>query len=327
MGILHNKTRVIDTIITDEGKKQIAAGGLKLKWITFTDAATFYRGDLTSGSADATVRMYLESNQLPQDQICFKSDDSGKLSPFKNDKKIKVLNGKIFKESLTITGSFENDLTVASNNEFASLAGTLLSSSLDNFKKLYPISTVDEIFDDNQFDVGPSQLEFVITDDNPIKGAARSHVNNINYLDSFFQDPNLSHVKNFKFLPPIQKLQDKKKDPKSIEQTKDIRIGEYIPYGPIESLSYEDLKEELSSLEKTGNCRTVKFNPTSRKNNIGMQFFEIRKNEILKLDVIDFGSYKDSENLSDKHVFFIGKVMLDDNDSHTFIHLFTIVLE
>jgi hypothetical protein len=42
-----------------------------------------------------------------------------------------------------------------------------------------------------------------------------------------------------------------------------------------------------------------------------------------KLDVIDYGQYTFNGSL--KHTFFIGKIVLDDNDSQTFIHLFTLV--
>lgn len=327
MGILNKKNRVIDTIITDEGRRQMASGGMKIKWISFSDSSTFYSADLLSGSTDASARLYLEANQLPQDQICFKADDSGKLLPFKNDKNIKVARGKVLQSETIVTGSFINDYTVAKNDQFASLAGLLLSSSLDNFKNLQPISTVDEIFDDNEFGVGPVQIEFVIQDDAPIKGGRRAHINNINYLDSLFQDPKLSHVKNFQFLPPITKVTDKKIDLTSNTQTKPFRVGEYLPFGPVDKLTFEDLKQELDSLEQTGNCKTIKFSPTSRQNNIAMQFFELRKDEILKLDVIDFGKVPNKETSSLNRVFFVGKVLLDGNDTHTFVHLFTIVLE
>ena len=44
-----------------------------------------------------------------------------------------------------------------------------------------------------------------------------------------------------------------------------------------------------------------------------------------KLDVVDYGSYL--YNGKNKQAFFIGKVLIDDNETQTFIKLFTIVFE
>ena len=46
-GILNAKHRVIDAIITQEGRRQVAAGDLQIKYVTFTDRHTFYE---SSGS-------------------------------------------------------------------------------------------------------------------------------------------------------------------------------------------------------------------------------------------------------------------------------------
>ena len=95
-GILNTKQRIMDTILTQEGKRQLASGELRLNFITFTDNATFYKKDLVSGSADATERIYLESCNLPQDQITFESHDTGGLKSFIGTDEFgyKVLNGK-----------------------------------------------------------------------------------------------------------------------------------------------------------------------------------------------------------------------------------------
>ena len=46
MGILDNKTRFIDLVITQEGKRQIASGKLRAEFASISDTATFYsKGD------------------------------------------------------------------------------------------------------------------------------------------------------------------------------------------------------------------------------------------------------------------------------------------
>ena len=42
-GILDSKRRVMDILITDEGKRQASMGELKINYATFTDMHAFYR--------------------------------------------------------------------------------------------------------------------------------------------------------------------------------------------------------------------------------------------------------------------------------------------
>lgn len=326
MGLLDSKTRILDTQVTLEGRRQISTGRFKIEWISLTDGSTFYEADAVSGSSDATKRLYLETCHLPQDQITFEADDSGKLMPFRNDRNIIVKSGKIFSGSINITGSFANDYELIENEQFASLASSLLSSSLDNFKKCRMIGTIDPIFEDDLFLAGPSDISFVITDEQPIDDV-RAQSANINHLESFFQDRRMMHLDNFMYLPPVMKTENAV-DLTNPDQARIFRIGEYAALGPVDKSDYSEFEEELLTAERTGFCKTVRFDPTSRNNRIGAQFFEIRKNDILKLEAIDFGSYRtDDPDHPIKKVFFLGKVMVDDNGNYTFIHLFTLVFD
>lgn len=327
MGILDSKTRILDTVVTLEGRRQISTGKLKVEWISLTDTATFYEADLVSGSTDATRRIYLEACHLPQDQITFEADDSGRLKPFHNARGIQVKGGKIFADTVNITGSFANDSELIENDQFASMASSLLSSSLDNFKKMHVIATRDPIFEDSEFLAGPSSMRFVITDDDPISDNAAQSAN-INHLESFFQDRRLLHIDNFMYLPPLTKVTDPSVDLTNLDDTRKFRLGEYTALGPIGKTDYSDFEEELMTAERTGFCKIVRFDPTSHHNRIVTQFFEIRKNDILKLDAIDFGTHTtDDPEFPIKKVYFLGKIMTDDYGNFTFIHLFTLVFE
>ena len=61
-GILNNKSRILDTIITDEGRRQLGTGKMQIKFATFTDNATFYEANLVSGSADVGNRIFFKFN-------------------------------------------------------------------------------------------------------------------------------------------------------------------------------------------------------------------------------------------------------------------------
>lgn len=82
-GILDSKSRVIDAIITSEGRRQIAEGTFNVSYVTFTDSSVVYQPDSLEGHIDPTNRIYFESCNLPQDQITFEANDDGKLQPFR----------------------------------------------------------------------------------------------------------------------------------------------------------------------------------------------------------------------------------------------------
>jgi len=140
-GILDNKTRIIDAIVTSEGRRQLAEGDMRIEYVSFTDAGTYYRADVVSGSADASSRIFFEACNLPQDQITFEADDSGKLMPFANALDVQLRAGNILSFSLGVptssifVGSLEH-VNVLSGTAFASVASNLLAESSENFKKL-----------------------------------------------------------------------------------------------------------------------------------------------------------------------------------------------
>jgi hypothetical protein len=328
-GILDNKTRVLDTIVTLEGRRQIASADLKIEYVSFTDGATYYAADLVSGSRDATARIYLEHCSLPQDQITFEADDSGRLQPFGNGSEISVKDGQILSYSFNaltasiLTGSSQN-MQILRGEEFASTAGELLSASPANFDQLRIIGTKDKIFEDDGFGVGNKELEFIIHDERPLPDKT-NHVVHIDNLESLFQDVRLSNLSNFKYLPPINRVDDINVDKRDNKSTEAYHLGSYKPWGrtQIAGLTPRQLEHELQHYEKLGYSKTIVFEPTSRKNTLLGQFFEINFSSIKKLDIIEYGQY--SWKGSMRHAFFVGKVMIDGNGNQTFIHIFTLI--
>lgn len=84
MGILDNKSRILDAIFTVEGRRQIAEGTFNVTHVTFEDGSMVYQHDLEEGHVDPTDKIYLEASTLPQDQIIFETNDSGKLVPLRD---------------------------------------------------------------------------------------------------------------------------------------------------------------------------------------------------------------------------------------------------
>lgn len=332
-GILDNKSRIIDVIITNEGRRQIASGDLRIKFATFTDGATFYDAHASSGSSDASNRIYLEACNLPHDQIVFEADDSGRLMPFGSETDKILQAGQLMSSSFAvsslsiISGSSEN-LTILKGTEFASEMEGVLTGSIDNFSKLHVIGSYDALLEDDDFAIGPNTVSFVITNDRPL-GTHIAKKCNVNDLESLFNDPRLANAKNFKYLPPINK------QPKGTEKKHKSRdrIGDYSPWGGVSyafnrKQAYSALRSELEFFEQLGFTKTITFDPTSKNNNLVGQMFEISDRLATKLDVIHYGSFStDDPDAPIADIFFAGKVVIDDNGTQSFVHLFTLIFE
>lgn len=83
-GILDKKSRIIDAVLTVEGRRQLGEGTLSVSYATFTDGEVFYAPSSEYGHEDPTHRLYIEACNLPQDQIIFEANDEGKLNPLRN---------------------------------------------------------------------------------------------------------------------------------------------------------------------------------------------------------------------------------------------------
>lgn len=315
-GILDNKRRVLDVFITQEGRRQLALGNFKIESFTFSDSGVRYAPDSVSGSFDATSTVYFEASELPQHAITFESDDDGNLNPFKNGEGLSVVNGQLLSYS-------DESSTFVTGVDLVSLGTTFLQQTVENFRKLHPLSTRDDLFDVNGFGVGGSNVQFVISNDRPIR--KEFYETNLTVEESLFNDQRFANATNFRYLPPINRTDDSI-DKTNPESTKNFHLGSYPKLGQTERVTqFSDLAVELSLVESLGYMRTLKFDPTSKQNNLLVQAFERTHERLGKLEIVDFGRFKHGS--TDVHVFFVGKLLTDDNDTHTFAHMFTLVFE
>lgn len=324
----------MDVIITDEGRRQLASGDLRIKFATFSDASSRYVFSEASGSLDIGDQIYLEAGRLPQDSIVPEADDSGKLMPFGVNGDVLLHAGQLFQDVLvstsasTINGS-SRYLEPISGSAFSSLIEGILTGSIDNFSKLRTLSTWDPDFEEEGFSVSPKALEFPIKAAAPISGLyARQRT--LTSMDSIFNDVRFSQVPNFRYLPPINKIVDKSIDRSVEANVKSKRIANYPAWGTVidKNTAISSLLDELKSYEQSGYSRRVIINPTSKENNLMCQFYEIGSKTAKKLDVIHFGKFNTQAKKSSViDIFFVGKIFLDDNETQTFVHLFTLVFD
>lgn len=347
MGILDNKLRVMDTVITQEGRRQMSTGRMKIEYYSFTDRDVFYQSASLGSKVtdDATSRFYFEAQpSLPEDQITFEANDSGLLNIFGRDAEINVINGQIIKknvaiDSLIVSGS--TTYNILSGAAFASTFEGLLTSSIENFKNLQVISNKN-VFSDEFFELSQNSLQINFKRNALIP--SQNQLQSLDKLPDFLSDPKFSNSINFKFLPPIKKIPkgSKVSSYTTSELTTNFGLGVYIPQSPVDSITYSDIQNGFLSTINAGNYNGLKkskdvigtlqeilLETPIQSTKIASQFFEISKDSKLKkLDVLDLGDLPtENPDRPKAKIIFVGKVFKDSLGRDTFLHIFTFVFD
>ena len=119
-GILDAKSRVVDFILTNEGRRQVRSGDLNISFASFTDRDTFYEEEQEGVASDPTGRIYFESTGRYQDQIVVESN-LGVITNFStsdydlNGTTVTTSNSST--SSLLLTGANTDLSNIASNIE------------------------------------------------------------------------------------------------------------------------------------------------------------------------------------------------------------------
>ena len=196
MGILDKKTRFIDLVVTQEGKRQIAGGKLRAEFASLSDYQAFYDA---AEPENVSSRIYFEAMNRPENSIVLEKDDSGILFPFDFSPTGSIVGNNIF------NGTVESNVVVmkaATGSQFASTEAEVLSASLRHFKNNYFVGTSDIIGDD-EFEVQPKEIKFTINNQKPFGKSPLNEVINVDNAEPFFMDKRLTHLPNFQYLPPV----------------------------------------------------------------------------------------------------------------------------
>lgn len=349
-GILDSKTRFIDMIITQEGKRQIASGKLRAEYASISDADTFY--DLLEVD-DVSNRIFFQATDSHNNIIVLEKDDSGRLIEFNFSPTGSIVGNDIFSRDTSLTSSLR--LNAVTGSAFSFLAESVMKSFTSHFKGLQTLSNFEE--GENDFELSTENINFSISNSVPFPLGPHTETINVNDADPFFLDSKLTHLPNFSFLPPVN--------------TDGTPYGTYKDIRSLKRETLQDIKNHLGNEgfqdinEKSGirnrrsstSIRTDKigdfeiinripltspykdsykqyemvyFDKTSDQNNLIMQIFEDGPNSKLnKLDIIDAGSFNDENSVlyPEKRIFYVGKVLMDDFNTPTFINIFTIIFE
>lgn len=302
-GILDSKSRIMDVVITEQGRRQIASGQMRIEYATFTDLGSYYSGDEDGVIDDPSTRIYFEAaSDLPSDLITFETDDSGLLVPYRAD------NFGAGGKNLTISGSLRD------KKDGAQAALAISQAILESWNNLQVIGTIDPLDDTQGFQPSRQQITFSIMKDFPFKpNDVKTAV--IDDIESLNHDFRLSKLENFKYLPPIN----------SSGERSGLAIGSFANLNESLDQDRQVFESRLAELESVD----VEFIETSIENNFLMQIFELSEDDgMIKLDIIDYGTRPSTSDKSKLvRTLFAGKILVDGFGNPTFVNIFTIELE
>ena len=321
MGILDSKQRFVDTVITAEGRRQLASGQFKVEFATFTDADVFYeKSGSQSVTADLGSRIQLEApTALPTDIVTLETSVFGKV--------ISETPGLSILEGVTgVSGTFQvidgqikqfensGSKNLISGSVYRQVIGGFLSGTIGNFSALGTIGSNDDRFGPQKMSLSTDLAEFEVTNEN-INSICSMPVGWLGWTtEAFSQDRHMSHLPNYKYLPPKNKKSPTDPEGKTLYDYPNNQQGDLM--------SLERLENEVRFLPS----REIDFSETSRQNNIVCQLFEVTDNTITKLSTIDFGQFETGDpSQPNKRFFFAGKVFKPRASNRlTYINMFTV---
>lgn len=362
-GILNKKTRFIDLVITQEGKRQIAEGLLRAEYASATDMHAFYEKNQTA--EETSDRIYFQVAERKSNSLVLEKDDSGKI--IQNDIGGLTIvgsdntNNQLFVQTEQPSGKIKDSGTsirrttflLATGSQFTSLSKELSKKTLKHFTNNRFIATQNSI-NPKQFNISKSKIDFKITNSVPFNLGPSEEIINVNAADSFLTDKKMAHLPNFKFLNPVNE------DGTQYGQYEDVRnlsaetfsdIIENLGLGSFNDINFEESDNVDTKKNTSGDLRIynridlgdvqnyntkeyeqIKFTNTSFDNNLLIQIFENNHNNntFTKLDVIEAGMFlypDDPNGKFEKQIYYAGKIYYDDAKTPTFVNLFTLIFD
>ena len=339
-GILDSKERVMDFLITQEGKRQAGFGELRVKFASFTDYHTFYEKsgslEIPNLADDASDRIFFEAYSRYQDVVVPELEAGFSLRPFRTSD-FEIAGRTI--ASGTFQVGFIDRVNVITGSDLPLAVNEILTGVMQNFTNQQIVGSIDQYSFSNDFSVSLGNSGFTSASPGDTKSASFVIDENTNYfrsqemlgtdglvqlenLPSIFNDRRFSRFANFSYLPPVNL-------PTPGFQTGNI-LAEYPKLNENPIMSLDELLSFLKDKQKT----ELRFNSTSRFNNLVCQFFEGSELGVDKLSIVDFGNFDDEIPGSEdalvspgRRVFFAGKMRRDSSGAETFLCLFTIIID
>ena len=295
-GILNSKQRIMDVLITNNGRRQIADGSFKVEYASFSDHGVFYRDDGSGTADDAGSRIMFEGYSSNTDTIIPEINSLNAISMDTTSGK-RIVNGLVV-ETIGAATFLSGAIDVySSSNE-------VIQTAIDNLDRLQIIGSHNPRVINEYFKLNKNNISF-----DKVEKPSRD----INTIPAMWASESTNSQPEFRYMAPtctsngIQHVM--------ASYTK-------INYEPIKTFS--NLK---SKLRQTAQSQSVDIVSSDQITNLLIQCFETGENEIKKLAIVDYGSYFDASGKFLGSIYHLGKVYRDDENNPKFIRLMSILFE
>ncbi len=309
-GILDPKKRIIDAIITVEGRRQLAKEEFEIAFATFSDEGTIYDSDDGLSARDISNLPVFEVVSLPRDTIIPEITDTGAFSLALADGN-KIVNGR-----RVVSGSFAKVTVNEAGVRTVVQATPVLTGTLNVYSGSTDVMRTSKL----HFD----QLNIIGTEDGLVKSTFFTDKNTVRLSTEEIKLP-MSSVKPLIFDDAVNLGVQSKYLPPRVKQSQGSSFLGHYPKLTSEPINnYESFKEEI--LDNSISKETIQMLSSGKNLNLLCQLFEINNQKTQKLVAIDYGNLKDQEN-NVYRIYFVGKPIRDLNGILKFCRLFTLVFE
>ena len=307
-GILNDKQRIMDVLLTLNGRRQISDGTFKIEFASFSDHGVFYRAGDGGVADDAGSRIMFEAYSSPSDTVIPEINSEGAISMdiFSGNN---LANGKIVTTDTDSSGNPKPRFVSGSIDVYSSSAD-IIQNSIKSFDNLQIIGTQNNWSDQDFFSVSKNSITFQKPEDTPDKEK---------YLDAMspvFTYDSLASLPAFRYLPPIYK--DSQSELK-------LPMAAYRKMNVYPKLDFSMLINSLEA-ESIGKD-VIEFKSDDPYLNIVSQVFEINGESVGKLAIVDYGTYVNEEGAEIGSVYHLGKIFRDSSNIPKFVKVLSIVFE
>ena len=290
-GILNDKQRIMDVLLTLNGRRQISDGTFKIEFASFSDHGVFYRAGDGGVADDAGSRIMFEAYSSPSDTVIPEINSEGAIS-------MDIFSGNNLANGKIVT------------TDVYSSSADIIQNSIKSFDNLQIIGTQNNWSDQDFFSVSKNSITFQKPEDTPDKEK---------YLDAMspvFTDDSLASLPAFRYLPPIYK--DSQSELK-------LPMAAYRKMNVYPKLDFSMLINSLEA-ESIGKD-VIEFKSDDPYLNIVSQVFEINGESVGKLAIVDYGTYVNEEGAEIGSVYHLGKIFRDSSNIPKFVKVLSIVFE
>lgn len=322
-GILNSKERILDVLMTNFGLEKLVIGGSRIKYFSFSDSEVSYSDIEMTSSKIPEYKIITEANNSNLDSLLVQMFKEKELSAGdivqKTDaiddivKDIVIKNGTFFSSSINLNNSLIDKLDLVSEQ--------FLNSIHTEFKEAKPLYTLNNLFEDDEFQISSNEISFNIAQ------LSNQVINNnisFNSMSPIFLDERVTNVYNkYKYLPAVfyDESGNKKNLSTNIAATSVFNNNiqqEKIIKSEQNNLFF-DLNFDLTSLRNTNilQCFTI-----NSKENLNFS----TKKQFNNLFIFDHGikNLKISNQLENCRLLLVGTVLYNNSIPYYF-NLFDII--